>query len=98
MLLFLRDISKHKVLDIPTLATTEEQGRAVHVLSVGLHQSGAALVTIRENNGAVAYQLPEGRLHDWAVHSVNMARQGLNAFPSDIEFGKLPTGYYAEIL
>ena len=57
-----KDIKKHKTLDIPTLATTEEQGKVVHVLAVGLHQSGAALVTIKENNQAVAYQLPDGRL------------------------------------
>lgn len=92
------DITKHDVLDIPDVPTTDQNGKVYHVLSAGMHKSTIALVTIKENNQAVAYQLPQGLLQDWALNSIVMARQGLNAFPCDVEFGKLPTGYYAEML
>lgn len=92
------DIKKHKVLDVPKVPTTSHQGRIYRVLSVGMHKSGIGMVTIKEKNRAIAYQLPKGRLQEWAVYSIGMAQQGLKSFPCDIEFGELPTGHYAEML
>lgn len=92
------DIKKHKILDIPKVPTTSDKGKIYHILSVGMHKSGNAMATIKENNQVIAYQLPKGRLQDWAVYSISNAQRGLNPFPCDIEFGELPTGYYAEIL
>lgn len=92
------NIKKHAMLHIPTVATTDQKGKEYHVLSVGMHRSGKALVTVKENGKPIAYQLPKGKLEEWAIHSIRMARQGYNAFPTEIEFGQLPTGYYAEII
>lgn len=92
------DINKHEVLDVPKVATTSEVGKAYHVLSVGVHRTGVGMVTVKENGKAIAYRLPEGKLQDWAFYSIGLAQQGIKLFPCDIEFGELPTGYYAEIL
>ena len=92
------DISKHEMLEIPALKSTNETGKVYHVLAVGVHKSGTAMVTVKENGQAKAYILPDGNLQVWVKNSIAMAWQGMDAYPADVEFGKLPTGHYAEIL
>jgi len=68
------------------------------VLNVGTDFKTGVTATIQENRLAIVYRLPE-ELESWVVNAVTMAQgMGINPFPSDVEFGKLPTGYYAEIL
>lgn len=55
-------------------------------------------MTIEEKDGTIsAYRLPH-QLDDWVQVSMMMSTQGLNVFPSEVEFGKINGRIYAEIL
>ncbi len=54
-----------------------------------------ALIEVEE--GSKLYRLPV-ELASWAVDLVALAHAGDNVFPEQVEFGLLPSGYYAEIL
>lgn len=86
------DVSKHEELQI-------EDTIKYNVLSLGIIGSQrTAVATIEEKDGTIsAYRLPH-QLDDWVQVSMMMSAQGLNAFPSEVEFGKIDGRIYAEIL
>lgn len=86
------DVSKHKELQI-------EDAVKYNVLSLGIVGSQrTAFATIKEKDGTVsAYRLPH-QLDEWVQLSLMMSAQGVNSFPSEVEFGKIDGRIYAEIL
>lgn len=86
------DVSKHEELQI-------EDAITYNVLSLGIVGSQrTAVATIEEKDGTVsAYLLPH-QLDDWVQLSMMMSAQDFNAFPSEVEFGKIDGRIYAEIL
>ena len=92
------DISKHEKLYIPEISSDEENGKIYHVLSVGIHKSGSAMITIQEKGHVKAYRLPI-ELTNWAIDLTALSHEKeINYFPGDVEFGKLLDRFYAEIL
>lgn len=67
------------------------------VLSVGISEEGAPLVTIEESGKAYCYRLPED-LSEWAMTAVGMASMGTNLFPSEVSFTEYEGRFYADIL
>lgn len=92
------DANKHELLAIPVLKNDEERGVIHHVLSVGIGKQGIPTVTIKNpNKKALVYRLPP-ELQGWVQSSTGMAMQGLNPFPSSVEFGKTDGTIYAHFL
>lgn len=91
------DTNKHELLEIPVLKNDAEKGITHHVLSVGMGRQGIPTVTIKKSNKqALVYRLPM-ELQEWAQSATGMAMQGLNPFPTDVEFGKIDGITYAHL-
>ena len=85
------DESKQPILDLCEGSTVKT------VLSVGFSKSQKPMATIKENNEAICYILPDWYL-DWCKTCVEMAMSGMNLFPSDVKFTKHEDKYSADIL
>lgn len=91
------DVNKHELLEIPVLKNDGEQGVIYHVLSVGIGRQGIPTVTIKNSNKkALVYRLPM-ELQGWVQSSTGMAMQGINPFPSKVEFGEINDTIYAHL-
>ena len=68
------------------------------VEAVGFNKFQKPIVTIKQNNKFIAYELDE-QLYSWAFDCVALSYNGTNLFPSKVEFGIRTDGsLYAEIL
>lgn len=65
------------------------------MLSVGV-RNGKALVTIKEDAGAVCYVLPDN-LFSWAEGLVALANRGMNLFPEEATFTEVDGRLAADI-
>lgn len=94
-----KDINKHEVLKVPVLSNQNEQGIVHTVLSAGfIGMQREPIITVSESTGKIsAYRLPR-ELIDWVESSIGMKLQGIDMFPSKVEFGKLNNKIYAEYL
>lgn len=91
-----KDLSKHNVLEIPSLSSPSENGKVYEVLSVGV-MSGTPFTTVKIGDLPVAFRLPPD-LVGWCQQSMGMAMQGVKLFPTEVEFGHLNGRYYAELV
>jgi hypothetical protein len=92
------DISKHKVLPMPTLLTQQADGVVYEVLSVGMHGgTRTPIATVKEGSEVVACILPM-ELYGWTENFLLMSVNGTKLLPAKIEFGILDGKPYAEIL
>lgn len=93
------DINKHELLKLPVLVDTKANGTIHEVLSVGFQgEQREPIVTIKKSNQEViAYRLPKD-LQGWVEGSMFMTMQGMNPFPTRVEFGILNNRAFAEIL
>lgn len=69
--------------------------RTCDVLSVGV-RNGKALVTIKEDAGAVCYVFPDD-LFSWAEGLVALANRGMNLFPEEVTFTEVDGRLAADI-
>lgn len=92
-----KDLSKHNVLEIPTLNNESEQGKIYEVLSIGMMPPGIAIATVKNGDLPVAFRLPS-ELAGWCQHSMGLAMQGVKIFPAKVEFGVLNGRCYAELV
>lgn len=91
------DANKHELLEIPVLKNDGEKGVIYQVLSVGMGRQGIPTVTIKNaNKKAIVYRLPT-ELQGWVQSAMGMAMQGLNPFPTKVEFGKIDDTIYAHL-
>lgn len=88
-----KDITKHEILPIPKIKSTEENGVVYKVLSIGI-AGDALLATIEEDNQISVYRLPE-EYRGWVMSSMMLETSLL---PSEIEFGCIDKHYFAEFL
>ncbi|WP_338842168.1 hypothetical protein [Paenibacillus glucanolyticus] len=91
-----KDLSKHDVLEIPSLNSDAESGKVYEVLSVGI-MSGTPFATVKIGDLPIAFRLPAD-LVGWCQHSMGLAMQGVKLFPTKVEFGQLNERYYAELV
>ncbi|XID95019.1 hypothetical protein ACF3MZ_11105 [Paenibacillaceae bacterium WGS1546] len=91
-----KDLTKHNVLEIPSLNNQSENGKVYEVLSVGV-MSGTPFATVKIGDLPVAFRLPND-LVGWCQHSMSFAMQGIKLFPTKVEFGQLNGRHYAELV
>ncbi|KXY68784.1 hypothetical protein AT261_23625 [Bacillus cereus] len=93
------DINKHEMLELPVLVNNKSNGIIHEVLSVGLQGAQREpIVTIKKSNQeAIAYRLPKD-LQGWVENAMFLTMQGMNPFPSRVEFGILDNRAFVEIL
>jgi hypothetical protein len=94
-----KDLKKHNFIEVPVLRNQEDQGAVHNVLSVGfLGLQREPIATVKEPNGTItAYRLPH-ELIGFVESLMETKLQGIDMFPSKVEFGKLNDRIYAEIL
>lgn len=85
------DESKQPVLEIPEGSITKR------VLSVGVSPNNTPVITVQEGDGVICYLLPK-LYESWCRTCVAMTMNGMDLFPSDVEFSFNHGKYAADIL
>jgi len=85
------DIRKQPLLYI------NDNGICYEILSVGFAKEFVPVVTVKQNETAFCYRLPN-ELTEWATSCVAFANAGTNMFPAKVVFAKSKNRISADIL
>ena len=85
------DEARQPVLTLPEGITV------LKVLSVGFSKTRKPMATIKEEEGAICYMLPDW-FAGWCMTCVGMSHNGINLFPAEVAFGNIKGKYTADII
>ena len=89
--------SVYRVLKVGAFNVQAYDKLGMKRLDATIPEIGLPLAHVDENGQTKMYRLPLD-LAEWVETAISLAMSGMNAFPSNVEFGIVEGRHYAEIL